>query len=176
MKYYVETKKEGEAIRKEIRKLADKSECIAESAIIELFGHVPAPETKTHFYISEDIKKKMRLRETKSGWFLYMPELYFTDDRTYSWSTGEPIREENEEEKSYAALLSDSIYGRPCLVLSKLKKDKKRKEEGLCLGLHDLEFTKADGTHIAYPIFVVTMKDGSNRQVKPENVVFTDIR
>lgn len=155
MKFWTDTKEKGEKVKHYIRDLAKGDTPVALSDVMEGFGHLPDPSTFNMIFDSHELLKKMRLRELKSGWFLYLPEPYESKDLVIP--------------QDAIKVLNDYIYGRPCYVTNKRKK-----EPGWSHGKSDLKFTKADGTEIAYPIFVVEMYDGTVRQVKPENIIFTD--
>lgn len=183
MKFYVETKKVGEAIKKAIRKKAKESDYILGSDVIEAFGKVPAKEMKEIHWKSSILLKKMRLRETKNGWFLYLPE---PERKTTLNSTLEDhglnvvIFEEDEFYKKIgeiinAASWSDFSPSNRCRVISKPTKNTVREEPGYSLGIFQLDFMKSNDERVAFPVFVVVMDDGSVRQVKPENIIFGDI-
>ncbi len=162
MKFYVETKKNGEKIKKKIKRWCDKWSYITEADILGMFGHTPAEEAFDTGWASEDVKKKMRLRETKDGWFLYIPgEVNLIGkDKT------PPIPLCKELVKIPLLM--------PCKVISKPTKNSVREEYGYSAPIpFQLDFEKSNDERVAFPVFVVIMKnDGSVRQVKPENIIF----
>lgn len=184
MKFYVETKKVGEAIKKAIRKKAKESDYILGSDVIEAFGKVPAKEMKEIHWKSSILLKKMRLRETKNGWFLYLPE---PEKRSTLNSTLEDrglnivIFEEDEFNEMIENIIEKSVKTSclnmsRCRVISKPTKNSIREEFGYTLPIpFQLDFMKSNDERVAFPVFVVVMDDGSVRQVKPENIIFEEI-
>ena len=179
MKFYVETKKYGEKIKKKIRKLCDKKEAISLAEVVTIFGHTPADGTDEKFWSSEDVKKKMRLRETKNGWFIYIPgepkSIKF-DDLTLTIFSDQDL--ENLITKVMTeTILAKGNINKPCLVVSHPTKNSVREEKGIAIGHYQLAFTKSSGEDVAFPVFLVLMdpdKHGRSyaRQVKPENIIF----
>ena len=187
MKFYVETKKVGEAIKKAIRKKAKESDYILGSDVIEAFGKVPAKEMKEIHWKSSILLKKMRLRETKNGWFLYLPE---PERRSTLNSTLEEhginivVFDEDDFYKKIGEIINATLFSASwwnfssnsrCKVISKPTKNTVREEPGYSLGVFQLDFMKSNDERVAFPVFVVLMDDGSVRQVKPENIIFGEI-
>lgn len=167
MKFYVETKKNGEKIKKKIKRWCDKWSYITQADVIAMFGHTPAKEAFYTGWASEDAKKKMRLRETKDGWFLYIPgevDLRGKEKTPKKEKLPIPLC---KELKKIALLI-------PCKVISKPTKNSVREEYGYSTPIpFQLDFEKSNDERVAFPVFVVIMKnDGSVRQVKPENIIF----
>lgn len=165
MKFYVETKKYGEKIKKKIKRWCDKYPVITEANVIAMFGHTPAEETFDTGWASEDAKKKMRLRETKDGWFLYIPG---------EVDLGGKDKTPKEEKPPIPLCKQLRKTLMPCKVISKPTKNSVREEYGYSLPIpFQLDFEKSNDERVAFPVFVVIMKnDGSVRQVKPENIIF----
>lgn len=176
MKFYVETKKNGEKIKKKIKRWCDKWPYITQADVIGMFGHTPAEEAFDIGWASEDVKKKMRLRETKGGWFLYIPgEVDLSGKEQMPKEDNVTLTDEDiwRIVDQTMRMVIGTHAGLPCKVISKPTKNSVREEEGLSLGVFQLNFTKADDEVVAFPVFVVVMKnDGSVRQVKPENIIF----
>lgn len=188
MKFWAETKKKADAIRKAIREYCKEKDVITEANIIELFGHVPDPETKKYFWNSEDVLKKIRVRQTKDGWWLYLPEperksalnstledhginiVVFDEDEFYE-KVGDIINA-----TLFSASWLDFSPNNRCKVISKPTKNTVREEFGYASSMpFQLTFTKSNDEVVAFPVYVVRMDDGSVRQVKPENIIFEEI-
>lgn len=184
MKFYVENKKTGEAIKKGVRDLATRKEIITAADIYELFGHIPDPETKKKGWSALHASKRMRLRETKNGWFLYLPEpaelkpVYLEDaPEPYEDSINLVIFEYNEFIETMKDVFKEvtktnpiHYYYRPCTVLGRKtgpmsgRKDRKA-------WLHR-EYETDKGAKMI--LCLVEFEDGSMEEVVPSRVIFSD--
>ena len=176
MKFLIETKEKGYEIKKKAIDIVETEGWISLGEVIEI-----VPDAKIiddyvwHIGWNEDaeLKKKVRVRKGATNWWLYFPECNY---------------EEGVDKEDNVTLTDEDIWrivdqtmrmtigthaGLPCKVISKPTKNVIREEEGLSLGVFQLNFTKADDEVVAFPVFIVVMKNGGFvRQVKPENIIF----
>ena len=202
MKFYLVTKGEGTKIKKKIRELIDDAKYVSVKHICEVIGERIRPDLGSDYigWECNELKKKMRIRETKIGWYLYLPEpteLPFGDDigkvpepeekckNEYGWkdeSVGEIIDSSEKKWNSYILTpatgfkddieLAVHLAVRCCRVISKPSKNKIKEEFGFFHGWFELKVPKSDGTELMYPIGIVEMQDGTVRQVKPDHIIF----
>jgi hypothetical protein len=181
MKFYVETKKKGEALKKSIRKLMEKRDYISVADVIELFGMLPDPESKNHIWSVADFK--MRLRQNKTGWFLYLPEPTIFEYHIEENDIEEKamVTTDDPEMDNFLMALQEIMSNMiaemkepsllACRVISK-KKSVIKEEPAYFHGFFQSSVPKKDGTVITQPLGIVSMMDGTVRQVKPDSIVF----
>ena len=77
MKFYVGSKQTGAYFKNEIREKFDKNGGFVSLAEVrDLFRETPNEDDTKYGWDSEsDLVKKMRVRECKDGWYLYLPDL-----------------------------------------------------------------------------------------------------
>ena len=77
MKFYVGSKQTGNHFKNEIRKTFDKNGGFISLAEVRgLFRETPNEDDTRYGWDSDsDLGKKMRVRECKDGWYLYLPDL-----------------------------------------------------------------------------------------------------
>lgn len=163
MRFYVKDKTTGENIRSTMNRLAELQDYITIANVYNAFGLIPEPEMKVKGWYSREIKGKIRLRETKAGFFLYIPK--------------DPVYLNNENIKTY--LLYPNGYPwelRRCVVISRPKKGVIKEEKGWYHTTYQSIITKGDGLVIASALSLVEMEDGTFRNVKPTNIRFTDTK
>lgn len=196
MKFYVgRDKKNGETLR-EVIKLEIKQKksdgYISAATITNLIGKYPYADEKEGLVPSslpyygwkfDDVLKKMRLRQTKSGWFLYFPktvELPFGDS-----FKGDVITAEEEPEATKpindAVCPGFNVDGRLeiaphlsvrcCRVISK-KKNTKVTEYGYFHRWFHSRMPNSDGEMLEQELAIVEFKDGSIRQIRPDHIIF----
>ena len=167
MKFKVESKEKGYSYKKAILKELEDALWVTVEDVCNIVPDAKSlDDNNKHIGWNEeaDLKKKIRVRQTKDGWWLYLPDPNYDDleDRLSDESLLDQIM----------ILMTESVYGIPCRVISKPKKNVVREEFGYSYGGFQLKFTKSNGEEIAYPVFLVRMIDGTARQVKPENIIF----
>ena len=174
MKFYVGTKEKGEEIRRQIREIVKGDGYISAGRIDTIiFGAPVRFSAEFYGWPFEDVRKKMRLRETKNGWYLYFPQ---TMDLPFGDSVVDyPLESEKKEGVGPIDIPGnvqlDVLGLRTCRVVSK-RKDKEITQLGFFHGWYQLKVPKTGGDSIMYPIGIVEMEDGSVKQVKPERIIF----
>lgn len=104
MKFYVGSKSTGAYFKNEIRKtFAKNGGFVSLAEVKELFRETPNEEdTKRGWASDSDLGKKIRVRECKDGWYLYLPDLNaeFCFDKK---------KEDNEKFKAVATIEPPNI-------------------------------------------------------------------
>ena len=161
MKFYVGDRELGENVRSTINRLTKLQDYVTIANVMNAFGLYPDPETKVKGWYSEEIRGKIKLRETKAGLCMYIP--------------GDPVYLNNENIKAYI-LYPDGTpyYLRDCVVISHPKKGVVKEEKAWFHTIYQNVVTKKDGTVISNALALVEMQDGTIRNVMPTSIRFTD--
>ena len=199
MKFCVGKDKENGEILKNAVKLKIKQkkseDYISVATVSDLIGvrpekgkEVPSVLSSMSYYgwSCEDVRKNMRLRQTKEGWFLYFPktvELPFGDsfeDRTINF---EEIPE--KEIDTYEIFPSDTVVPadkdheviipdlavRCCRVVSR-KKNTTVTEYGFFHRWFHSRMPNSEGEMLEQELAIVEFRDGSVRQIRPDHIIF----
>lgn len=180
MKFYVgRDKKNGEKLR-EIVKLEAKKKpkgYISVETVKHLIGTGKTSLIEERYYgwSCEDVRKKMRLRQTKEGWFLYFPktmDLPFGDSFSNMTINFEekPERVVDNNPK-IADIFAKELDLRLCRVISK-KKNTVIEEFGFFHRWFHSRMPNSDGEFIEQELAIIEFKDGSVRQIRPDHIIF----
>ena len=181
MKFYVgKDKKNGEKLRDNIKLEIKKKPkgYISIETIIGLIGNkknTSLIEDRYRGWGCEEVQKKIRLRQTKEGWFLYFPE---TTELPFGDSFNEdPIFYEGipkkvvDDQPDYDRIFAEDLNLRLCRVISK-KKNTVIEEFGFFHRWFHSRMPNSDGEFIEQELAIVEFKDGSIRQIRPDHIIF----
>lgn len=181
MKFWTDTKEKGEKVKHYIHDLAKGDTPVALSDVMEGFGHIPDPSTYNMIFDNEELLKKMRLRELKSGWFLYLPKPIATIE--YNSEPIEPKCICSKEENNLTEVLdrlADAITSMAdmnwifpkCRYITKPKKNSIKEQKAYYIGTFQSTMPSDDGVLISQPLSIIVIVDGTVRQVKPTSLIF----
>lgn len=178
MKFWTDTKEKGEKVKHHIRDLAKKEKPVALSDVMEGFGHIPDPDTYNKIFDNEEILKKMRLREMKSGWFLYLPEPSNysgcgpTACSKVKFDSEKYIDSIVDEFKKLIEIISvGSYFGyfyRPCIVKAKKSGRKEERQDRNARFHRWADLSKG----VRQVVALVEFDDGHMEQVQPDRIIF----
>lgn len=168
MKFWTDTKEKGEKVKHYIRDLAKKEKPVALSDVMEGFGHIPHPDTYNKTFNNEEILKKMRLRNTKDGWYLYLPE----PSSKVKFDSEKYVDSIVDEFKKLIEIISvGSYFGyfyRPCIVKAKKSGRKEERQDRKARFHRWADLSKG----VRQVVALVEFDDGHIEQVQPDRIIF----
>ena len=170
MKFYVGTKEKGEKVKKQIRTLVSGEGYISVARIDEICFGKPIKNGSDYYGWSfEDVRKKMRLRETKAGWYLYFPK---TIDLPFWDAIGKIPESEIVEFTNELGIKLEKELGVRCCRTVHKKNGKIVEEFGFCHGVFQSSKPNKDGQLIQQALWAVELVDGATCDVTSGHIIF----
>lgn len=175
MKFKVDNKSHGQVMKATIMDIVKDIGFVSLYDVDSIvFDHpVRNLENKKLGWSYMDLAGKVRVRKTKSGWWLYLPEPTKVD--ADPCESDEVVYSLTEEELAYIihkAVYVNSCVLRPCLVIRKVKG--KKKEERARFHCWFQSTMPDKDKVIQQALGIVEFEDGRIQNVKPTSIRFTD--
>lgn len=173
-KFKVMGYKHGAAVKKDIFRKLKSEGFVSVGDVYDLVGEVPQKED----YIigwTELSGKTVRVREIKSGWYLYLPPCQAIQGCEDISPTEEP-NPYQEFIDIIETIIKDvlskqfTIHTRPCIVKAKKSGPKEVRKDRKAYFHRWFESTKG----VSQLLGLVEFSDGHVEQVLPTNIIFTD--
>ena len=195
MKFYVGSKESGGYFKNEIRKMfADNGGFVSVAKVTEIFrGKATNEERQIGWDEKSDLGKKMRVRECKDGWYLYLPEpntkLWFDDNEKEKFK---PVANidlpdidvcvfETELFEKLVKTIDDGFtklmnmigansgyFYRPCTVKAKKSGLKEERQDRKAWFHRWADLSKG----VQQVVGIVEFDDGHIEQVRPDRIIF----
>lgn len=195
MKFYVGSKESGGYFKNEIKKMfANDGGFISVAKVTEIFrGKATNEERQIGWDEKADLGKKMRVRECKDGWYLYLPEpntkLWFDDNEkekfkpvanidlpdidvcVFETEMFEKLVKEIDDGFTKLANMigaNSGYFHRPCIVKAKKSGLKEERQDRKAWFHRWADLSKG----VQQVVGIVEFDDGHVEQVRPDRVVF----
>ena len=197
MKFYVGSKQTGAYFKNEIREKFDKNGGFVSLAEVrDLFRETPNEDDTKYGWDSEsDLIKKMRVRECKDGWYLYLPDLNAKicfdkkkeDNEKFKAVSNIELPDidvcvfETEIFEKLVKTIDEGFFGlmqalacnsgrlyRPCIVKAKKSGRKEERQDRNAKFHRWADLSKG----VRQVVAIVEFEDGHIEQVQPDRVIF----
>ena len=192
MKFYVGSKQAGTYFKNEIRKtFAKNSGFVSVSEVKDIFREASnKDDSYIGWDIDSDIGKKMRVRECKDGWYLYLPEpnavIRIGEDKDVDRPSliGDVCVFETEIFEELVKTIDEGFFGlmqalvcnsgrlyRPCIVKAKKSGRKEERQDRKAKFHRWADLSKG----VQQVVAIVEFEDGHIEQVQPDRVIFKEV-
>lgn len=157
MKFKVQSESHGKAVKRDILKIAKRSDEISVHDVGDLTGNPQPRSAKYCIWLYNDLKGKIRVRETKTGWYIYLP------------GSDEFVKKGLREKETPKKSANRRKKNRMCVVHR--KKDGKTVEEScIYIDQYVSRIPDGNGSYIQQMLCLVQHVDGQLEEVKPKSV------
>ena len=202
MKFYVGSKESGTYFKNEIRKMfANDGGSVSLAKVTEIFrGKATNEERQIGWDEKADLGKKMRVRQCKDGWYLYLPEpnvkfkavatieppnidvcvfeteifeklVKAIDDGFTKLLEGEQRTTDQTLEYLYDSIIPSFFFcTRPCMVKAKKSGRKEERQDRNAKFHRWADLSKG----VQQVVAIVEFDDGHIEQVQPDRVIFKE--